>query len=95
MVNFSWDEKKNRSNKAKHGIDFNEAKSVFFDDNARLIADPDHSNEEERFVLLGISIKVEILTVVHCYMETKNTIRIISARKATKIEIKIYEEFLK
>lgn len=94
MIDFSWDENKNRSNKKKHGIDFHEASSSFYDDNARLIIDPDHSREEERFILLGMSFKAKILTVVHCYRENENLIRIISARKATKVEVKTYEGFL-
>jgi len=95
MIHFSWDNNKNNSNKAKHGIDFSEARSVFFDENARLIVDPDHSIDEERFILLGLSIKAKILTVVHCYKENDDTIRLISARKANKKEAKTYEEFFK
>ena len=95
MIDFSWDEHKNKSNYTKHGISFDEARSVFLDDNARLISDPDHSGKEERFILLGMSQKINILIVIHCYKENESNIRIISARKATKNEINIYEEFLK
>ena len=95
MIDFSWDEHKNKSNYTKHGISFDEARSVFLDDNARLISDPDHSSKEERFILLGMSQKINILIVIHCYKENESNIRIISARKATKNEINIFEEFLK
>jgi len=78
----------------KHGISFDEALSVFDDIYARLIPDPDHSQEEERFILLGLSQASRILTVVHCYRDEKDTIRIISARKSTKTEQKQYKEYL-
>lgn len=91
MVTFEWDENKNRSNKKKHKISFEEAETVFYDDNARLIPDPDHSEDEDRFILLGLSNKVRMLVVVHTYRESDETIRIISARKATRNEAKSYE----
>ena len=87
---FTWDENKNRSNYRKHGITFEEAKTVFFDEEALLIDDPDHSEMEERFLLLGLSEAVNLLVVVHCYRETDFVIRIISARKATKKEARQY-----
>ena len=90
---FTWDNKKNSVNTQKHGISFDEAKSVFYDDNARLMHDPDHSEEEERFLILGLSEKLNMLVVCHCYRENDEIIRIISARKATKNEKKQYEEF--
>jgi len=93
-INFSWDDSKAKSNIVKHNISFEEAKTVFDDDNARLIYDPDHSEDENRFILLGLSCKLQILTVVHCYRDDENNIRIISARKSTKIEAKQYKEFL-
>jgi len=93
-VKFSWDLNKAKSNLIKHKVSFEEAKSVFFDENARLIEDPDHSQEEDRFILIGMSAKFKILTVVHCYRENDEIIRIISARKATKNEAKQYKEFL-
>ena len=93
-INFSWDDSKAQSNIAKHGISFEEAKTVFDDDNARLIYDPDHSKDENRFILLGLSCTLKILTVVHCYRDNENNIRIISARKSTKSEAKQYKEYL-
>jgi len=93
-IRFDWDEKKAKSNIKKHGISFSEAQSVFDDDTARLIPDPDHSEEEERFILLGMSCALNILVVVHCYRDQDSVIRLISARKATKSEAKQYKEFL-
>ena len=87
---FEWDENKNKINQKKHGVSFEEAKSVFLDDLARLIPDPDHSIGEERFILMGLSKKYRLLTVCHCE-RNGNTIRIISARKADKFETKQYE----
>jgi len=92
---FEWDEKKSVSNKKKHGISFEEAQTVFIDENALLIYDPDHSIEEDRFVLLGMSFKWRLLIVCHCYRKNENIIRIISARKATRAEQKQYWERLK
>ena len=89
-IQFEWDEKKNHANIIKHNVSFEEAKTVFYDENARLIADPDHSNDEDRFILLGMSRNVKILAVVHIYKEQNELIRIISARKATKTESKYY-----
>ncbi len=89
---FEWDEKKSISNKKKHGISFEEAQTVFLDENALLIHDPDHSLEEDRFVLLGMSFKLRLLIVCHCYRKAENVIRIISARKATRTEQKQYWE---
>jgi uncharacterized DUF497 family protein len=85
---FVWDSSKNQANRKKHGVSFEEAETVFYDKFARLIADPDHSEDEERFVLLGISSELKLLIVVHVYKENDETIRIISARKATKLEQK-------
>ena len=89
-MRFIWDQNKNLANIKKHGISFEEAENVFFDDNARLIPDPEHSISEERFIILGITNKLRFLVVVHTYKEDDNVIRIISARKATKTEIKYY-----
>jgi uncharacterized DUF497 family protein len=94
MIEFSWDPSKAKSNKNKHGITFEEAKTVFYDPNARIIDDLEHSGEEERFIMIGLSNTVRTLVVCHCYKETESHIRIISARKATKKETKSYEEFL-
>ena len=91
-IKFEWDENKNKNNQKKHKISFEEAKTVFYDDNAILFDDPDHSIGEERFFIIGIS-QTEILCIVsHCYREKDDIIRIISARKATKTESKIYTE---
>ena len=89
-LHFEWDSVKADANFRKHGIDFAEAKSVFADEQAKIIPDPDHSEGEERFILLGLSIKLRLLVVCHCYREQNNTIRIISARKATKPESRQY-----
>jgi len=91
---FEWDTQKSRLNKLKHGISFEEAQTVFYDENARLIADPEHSKSENRFILLGLSSKLRTLVVCHCYRKTASVIRIISARKATKTERSQYEEHL-
>lgn len=91
-LNFEWDVNKNASNIHKHGVSFDEAKTVFTDENARLIGDPDHSEEEDRFILLGTSIHSKLLVVCHCIREAEK-IRLISARKADKQERKIYEDY--
>jgi hypothetical protein len=90
-MRFRWDENKNVSNIKKHKISFEEAQTVFFDDNARLIPDPEHSIAEERLILLGLSNKLRLLIVVHTYKERDEIISIISARKATKTESKYYQ----
>jgi uncharacterized protein len=89
-ITFQWDEQKNQINQEKHGISFEEAKSVFFDDYAIQFWDEEHSQDEERFLLLGRSSQMRILIVVHCFREDDSIIRIISARKATKNESKEY-----
>lgn len=91
-VAFSWDENKNISNQKKHGVSFEEAKSVFSDELARLMPDPDHSEGEERFILMGLSSQYNVLTVCHCELGL-DTIRIISARKADKKERQQYEGY--
>ena len=85
---FEWDDKKEKSNKRKHGISFEEARTAFYDENAIQYFDPDHSDEDEedRFILLGISFKLKVLVVCHCFRENDSVIRIISARKADKDE---------
>ena len=90
-MNYEWDEVKERLNIAKHNVDFTEAKSVFADEYGLVVFDKEHSNDEERFYLLGISSKERILLVVHCNREG-DTIRIISARKATAREKSKYKE---
>ena len=87
---FEWEPRKANANLKKHGITFEEAKSVFYDDHAKLLDDPDHSDEEKRFVLLGLSHTLRVLLVCHCYRSEGNIIRIISARKATTKESKDY-----
>lgn len=94
MYFFEWDERKSRINQEKHGISFEEARTVFFDEEALLITDPDHSEDEERFLILGFSFMGNVLVVVHCYRANDSIIRIISARRATKSEMKQYNERL-
>lgn len=94
-IHFEWDNNKNEINKKKHGISFEEAKTVFYDENAILFDDPEHSNDEERFLLLGISNKEKLCIVCHCYRGNDEIIRIISARKATKSETHDYNELTK
>jgi len=86
QLSFVWDEKKNKANQRKHGISFEEAQSVFLDESAIVYFDPDHSDDEDRFILLGMSFKLRMLVVCHCYRDKKHVIRIISARKADKHE---------
>lgn len=93
-LKFEWDENKNNINKQKHKISFDEAKTVFYDDNALVIDDPEHSLEEERFIILGNSSKANLLVVCHCYRHSETVIRIISARKATQRETEQYYEFM-
>lgn len=89
-LQFEWDDRKAAANLKKHGVSFEEARSVFLDDRARLIDDPDHSDDEERFVLLGLSASLRLLLVCHCYRGEGNIIRIVSARKASTRESKAY-----
>jgi uncharacterized DUF497 family protein len=89
-IEFAWDRRKARSNLVKHGVSFEEAQTVFLDENARLIDDPDHSAEEERFVLVGYSFQARCLIVSHCYREPDSVIRLISARRATAHEEEVY-----
>ena len=86
MLKFEWDENKNQTNIQKHGISFEEASSVFYDDDALIITDSEHSDEEDRVVLIGFSYKANLLVVCHCYRYQESIIRIISARKANKSE---------
>jgi hypothetical protein len=85
-LKIEWDPRKAAANRKKHGVSFEEAATVFSDENARLIADPDHSASEDRFILLGLSWSLRILVVCHCYREAADVIRIISARKADRSE---------
>ncbi len=92
MLRFEWDEKKNAINIEKHRVSFEEAKTVFYDENAVMITDPDHSCREERFIIMGFSERARMLIVCHCYREEESVIRIISARKATRKETGQYNE---
>jgi len=90
QIRFEWDPRKARSNKKKHGVSFEEARSVFFDEQGLLLEDPQPLHEEERFVLLGLSVSLRLLVVVHALRE-EDVIRIISARRATRLETREYE----
>ncbi len=92
MIEFDWDEDKNKANRKKHGIWFEEARSVFDDFNGRLILDSEHSDHEDRFILSGYNSSSKLLVVVLCHREQDSVIRIISARKATKKERVYYEK---
>ena len=85
-IRFLWDERKNRENRRKHRVSFEEAQTVFLDENAVRYFDPDHSEDEDRFIMLGMSFTLRVLVVCHCYREDDSVIRIISARKADKGE---------
>ena len=85
-LRFEWDEDKNRENIKKHGVSFQEAQTIFLDENAMRFFDPDHSQDEDRFIMLGMSFKLRVLVVCHCHRKNDTVIRIISARKADKHE---------
>jgi len=89
-LRFSWDDRKNKTNQKKHNVSFEEAQTLFFDENAIEFFDPDHSKDEDRFLMLGLSYRLRILVVCYCLRKGDFEIRIISARKATKKEQKIY-----
>jgi uncharacterized DUF497 family protein len=89
-IEFAWDPRKAKSNFAKHGVSFEEAQTVFLDESARLIDDPDHSDDEDRFLLLGYSFQARCLIVSHCYLQSDTAIRLISARHATPQEEEVY-----
>jgi len=91
-MKIDWDPGKDQANVLKHGISFDEASSVFYDESAQLIDDPTHSEAEDRFIILGMSMKFRILVVCHCYRVDGEVIRIISARKANKPESKSYKD---
>ncbi len=94
-IDFEWDDRKAAINEDKHGVSFAEAEEAFSDPWARVIPDPDHSDREERFILLGMDLSSRVLTVVHCMRRRGQTIRIISARKATKREAMAYWRYRK
>jgi len=89
-IHFEWDESKSRESKRKHGVTFEEARTVFLDENAIRFYDPEHSEDEDRFIMLGISFTLRVLVVCHCYRADDTVIRIISARKADKQEEQEY-----
>ncbi len=91
-LRFVWDARKSRLNQRKHGVSFEEAKTAFFDEHAKVYYDPDHSADEDRFILVGFSIRARLLIVCHCYRERELLVRIISARKADKAEAEAYRE---
>ncbi|MEC7561372.1 MAG: BrnT family toxin [Pseudomonadota bacterium] len=93
MVEFEWNDAKSQSNQRKHGVSFVEAATVFQDEFARVVPDPDHSIDEQRYLLLGVSSMMRLLVVSHCERAV-NSIRIISARKASLRELKQYEGFV-
>ena len=89
-IAFEWDESKNKANLQKHGISFEEAESVFYDQYSLLIADPDHSETEDRFLLMGLSAKLRLLVVCHCFEVDDGLIRVISCRISSKQEMSLY-----
>ena len=89
-LRFVWDPRKANENARNHGVGFDEAQTVFLDDHALLIGDPDHSEDEDWFVLLGVSSRLRLVVVCHCYRETDSVIRLISARKADREERQVY-----
>ena len=89
-LRFEWDPRKDAENQRKHGVSFDEAQSVFFDDEAREFFDPDHSEDEAIFLLVGRSYRLRVLLICHCFREREGVIRIISARRATKKERTAY-----
>ena len=90
MIGFEWNPNKNRVNREKHGVSFEEARTVFYDEMAIEFFDDTHSTQEDRFLLLGKSWKNRLLLICHCVRGEGDIIRIISARKATKTETKHY-----
>jgi uncharacterized protein len=90
MISVSWDDRKNEVNKKKHGISFDETKTVFFDENAVRYFDPDHSDDEDRYLMVGVSQQLRIIIVSHCFRKNDSVIRVFSARKATKSEEDVY-----
>ncbi len=89
-LRFEWDNNKDRVNTSKHGVSFDEAQTAFYDEYAIQFFDPEHSESEDRFLLLGTSFKLKTLVVCHCFREEETIVRIISARKADKDETKAY-----
>jgi hypothetical protein len=92
QLRFEWDDRKSTVNRRKHGVSFEEARTVFFDENALMRPDEDHSEDEDRFVLLGLSARLRTLVVCHCYRQDDEVIRLISARRANAFERQQYED---
>lgn len=92
---FEWDTKKEKANIKKHGISFEEARTTFYDENAIQFFDPDHSEDEDRFILLGTSYRLNTLVICHCFRKKETVVRIISARKADEDETKAYWNYRK
>jgi len=90
QLEFEWDDRKDKANSRKHGVSFDEARTVFYDEYAIQFFDPEHSENEDRFILLGTSFKLKTLVVCHCFRQEKRVVRIISARKADKDEEQVY-----
>ena len=90
MVICNWDDAKNKINIIKHGVDFVEAATTFNDEDALVIYDEEHSDDEERFILIGLSSCGNVLVTCHCYRDNDEVIRIISSRKADKEEALVY-----
>ena len=95
LLVFEWDKIKERASIKKHGISFEEARTAFYDENAIQFYDPDHSEDEDRFILLGTSYKLNTLVICHCFSEEETVVRIISARKADKVETQAYWDYRK
>lgn len=91
-LRFEWDARKNAANKRKHGVSFEEAETVFYDERGLFMEDPDEEEDEERFILMGLSAALRALVVCHCFREGDSVIRIVSARKADREERRAYEE---
>ena len=95
LLVFEWDKKKEIANFKKHGISLEAARTTFYDENAIQFYDPDHSEDEDRFILLGTSYKLNALVICHCFREEETVVRIISARKADKDETQAYWDYRK
>lgn len=89
-LTFEWDDRKERANIKKHGLSFEEARTAFYDENAIVFFDPEHLEDEDRFILLGLSFKPRVVVVCHCFRESESIIRLVSARKADKSEEQEY-----
>jgi len=93
-IQFEWDSAKDAANRRKHGVSFDEAATVFEDEHALMLEDSEHSEDEDRFMLLGLSAALRILVICHCYRASDDVIRLISARKADRSERRDYRQRL-